>query len=557
MINKILVKSLHRTDVEPLNYFPNGSFDIQWSSDAWQLELTTTDDGSLAYQTLDVENSIIWDGEEYVIKQCIPDYANGIASKQIVATHVSYEINRIRQRNVKTGTLTYASPEDVLEFFFNGLNDNLGFTYEVIGSFAKQQITDLGNISGQDMLSQITSTWDNAVIYPTNKDIRVYSQAEFAKNYGNRIDYIANSSEIKLTYDSTNVVNQVMAYGKTKDTDNDTTAYYFTPFIVNDQDSIDAYGLHEGADISDERFTDAGSMKTYATTQLTPEPALTVEVTETTHEKPIPGDLRRLEIRQDNYVTNVELVGYTYYPLDPDQVTQVTLNNTAKTILDYQSKNAANLTKELQEQRNKFLALDVQLTNLTNQVANAAWKSGSIFINMDADTSDYSIAGLSKLYNDAVEGAAITLTNGTKVNSHADAERTNALRVGMSFVGAIHMFQGAGTDEGNAFLNELNNEAIDTYKLVTLDVQGDVLSQTDLNDQIADFFTVIKNAGYWNTAIKASANSWADITYNPRHKWIVSWDVTAKPTGADAWGYIQSFENSGINGNRSYNKEVL
>ncbi|WP_162204137.1 hypothetical protein [Lacticaseibacillus pantheris] len=47
--------------------------------------------------------------------------------------------------------------------------NSLGYTYDVQGTFDNQQITDLGNGSGSDMLSKIVETWPEAVIYPDNK----------------------------------------------------------------------------------------------------------------------------------------------------------------------------------------------------------------------------------------------------------------------------------------------------------------------------------------------------------------------------------------------------
>lgn len=53
------------------------------------------------------------------------------------------------------------SVNDVLAFYLDG-NKN-GFSYQVIGDFDKQQITDLGNTNGKDMISKILSTWENAI----------------------------------------------------------------------------------------------------------------------------------------------------------------------------------------------------------------------------------------------------------------------------------------------------------------------------------------------------------------------------------------------------------
>ncbi|WP_278915714.1 phage tail protein [Ligilactobacillus agilis] len=362
--DKLLVSGLNSTNQEPLNYYPNGSFVISWEKNSlWQLQFTAIEDGSLAYRMLEPEALITWKGQQFVVKQCVSDYQEGISTKQVVATHVYSEIQRIRQEKVRSGTLTY-SIEDVLEF---GLNNNeLGFTWRVIGEFPKHQITDLGNCSGKDILAKITDVWSDAVIFPDNKLIKIYQQEKFITNDSRRIDYLNNASEVKLSFDSTGIVNKVWAIGKQKEgTDN--AEYYFQPFIVEDKDSINRYGVYWGEDISDERFTDSDNMRNYAFSQLTPDPTLTVEVSLMTNEEPIPGDVRRLEVREDGYVTEVEVVAYQYYPLDLDQMTQITLNNRAKTILNYRDNIQTNILKVIRSQRNTIGALQENIGNLEAQ----------------------------------------------------------------------------------------------------------------------------------------------------------------------------------------------
>lgn len=365
--DKIIVKGLHSAYVEPLRSVLFNTFSINVEKNSQiQLQFTAYDDGSLAFNLLSIESSIFWDSQEYIIKQIVPDYANGFTTLQITAIHVSYEIFRIRQRQTKTGTLTY-SVDDVLSFYLSG--NSLGFTWEVIGDFEKDQISDLGNSSGKDMLDKIVSTWPDAVFYPDNKNIRIYQHDSFVKNLGNRIDYLHNTPDVKLTYDTMDsIVNQVMAYGKQKEnTKDDKTEYYFEPFLVTNQKSVNEWGLHPGDDVSDERFTDKNAMQIYTLSQLKPDPTLSIEVTETNNEVPTLGEIRRLEVRPANFVTEVEVVSFTYYPIDKSQATSITLNNRSKTILNYKSAQQKALKKAMQAQK-------AEVKKAAN-VANTAYKS--------------------------------------------------------------------------------------------------------------------------------------------------------------------------------------
>ena len=317
---------------------------------------------------LDVESSVFFDGEEYIVKQSSVIAQGGFTTKQITATHVYNEVVRIRQRNVNAGIKTY-SVDDVLSYYLKG--NQLGFTWEVHGNFDKQQITDLGGNSAKDGLSKITETWPNAVIYPTNKVIRVYESESFHKYLGGRIDYLHDTSDVQLESDSTEIVNQVMAIGKQKDGgDSDKPSYYFEPFLVTNQDSVNKWELRPGEDVSDDRFTDKAAMEKYVLSQMAAEPSLSITITSDVNQKPTPGEMMRLEVRPMSFVTYVEVVGYTWYPLDKTQKNSITLNNSARTILDYQKRNNSSLAKVIKKQKDSIKGVSNAL-----KLANDAYNS--------------------------------------------------------------------------------------------------------------------------------------------------------------------------------------
>lgn len=65
------------------------------------------------------------------------------------------DIDRIYQHDMRKEE-TY-SIDDVVKYWLDG--NSLGFTYEVHGSFDHQEIENLGNGSGKDMLSKVLDTW--------------------------------------------------------------------------------------------------------------------------------------------------------------------------------------------------------------------------------------------------------------------------------------------------------------------------------------------------------------------------------------------------------------
>lgn len=337
----VTIKALSLKQELPLNCILWSTFVVQWAKNStYQLQFTAFDDGGLAFNALlSTEGIITFDGQQYIIKQVTPSNQGANSQVQVTATHIYNDIARVRQYDVREGTLTYL-PQDVLEFYLGAQNkDNIGYTYSVYGDFDKQQIQNLGDTSGKDMISKILSTWPNAIVYPDNKNIGVYSSQAFEKNFGQRIDYRNNAQGINMTIDSTNITNKVKCFGKQKEnsTDNNKVEYYFQPFFVEDRKSIATWGVYPMENISDERFTDQESMRRYARSQLQVEPVVSLEVTANENFKPIPGEKRHLTIKDIGFETDVTLIGYTWYPYNLDQATVLQYENLPASILNTQS----------------------------------------------------------------------------------------------------------------------------------------------------------------------------------------------------------------------------
>lgn len=209
----------------------------EWAKNStFQITFTVINLGSAMFDQIDVESSIWLEGQEYIVKNCVENFDT--ETKEITAWHVYNEINRIYKRadlskqdtssdtsnndtssDGSTNTdssdnsdqeKTY-SVEDVLKAW---LDDNkLGFSYEVHGKFDKQVVDVDGGGSGKDMLSKICEAWPDAVIYPDNKKIRVYSEDEFFKDKGRILDFPHDAKSVKITRDSKGIINQIRCIG--------------------------------------------------------------------------------------------------------------------------------------------------------------------------------------------------------------------------------------------------------------------------------------------------------------------------------------------------------
>lgn len=218
--DKVTIQGLHAKQAVVLTCFMKNSFQYQYEDNQTnQIQFVAYNDGSPSFAYIANESTIKFNNDLFIIKN-IEEDDNGSELYTVTAMqYVNSEIGRVRQRNVRNGTLTY-TVDAVLDYFLNDQIANpFGFTYYVFGDFDKQQIENLGACSGKDMISKIIETWPGTIILPKGKTVNVYAPGVFKKNYGRRIIYKYNSSDMKLTEDSTGIVNQVLAIGATKEED--------------------------------------------------------------------------------------------------------------------------------------------------------------------------------------------------------------------------------------------------------------------------------------------------------------------------------------------------
>lgn len=365
-MNKMIptVKARNSTQVEPMSclIFNSFEYDVQVNTQR-QISFVASDDHSLAYRLIQENNLVEFDGQDYIIEQINRGYVNGYATVSVTALHIYTDSNRIIKYEQNSGVKTY-SVQDVLNFYFSG--NRLGFTTQVVGDFPRKQIEGLGGNSAFEGLAKIVSTWPDAVIDHDNKKIVVYQHSQKVKHRGNRLSYGHNSDNISLSTDISQMINSYYVEGGRDNKDKP----YFPAHLVKDEASIAKYGEWPGGILSDDRFHNAHDMDNYARSHFILDPPLNITVDYKGHEQPTLNELKRFEIIESGYVTDVEVVGYSCFPYDPSQTTKVTLNSLRKTILDYfnvQRKQQKVVTHDSQQ-------INQQIKNTLNQGLAWDWR---------------------------------------------------------------------------------------------------------------------------------------------------------------------------------------
>ncbi|POH07507.1 phage tail protein [Fructilactobacillus lindneri] len=552
------------------------SFYIQWEENStYQIQFVMLDYGTEAYNLLTPSSIITFQGQQFLVNSAVEDHPIGRANKTVVATHIFNECQWFRQREVKNGVLTY-TPQSIMDFVFK--DNPYNFTWEVVGDFQGQQIENLGNMSGRDTLSKIVEIWPDAIVFPNNKHIVIYQHDKFVQSHGNRLGHMYNSSEVKLTYDVSAVTNQVYCIGKAKDKpdgadDNTPTEYYFPPFLYTDNASVEkwTHGIpREIATISDDRFTDVEAMKRYVITQLVTDPPLTIEITTTFNQSPIPGDKVHLDIHENGLSTDVEVVSYTWYPWDKNTPNQVTLNSVAKTIFDYNNSIRNKLYADLAK-RNQLISdslaakikdqnVSVDPSKKKGDESTLDWQPGNLFVDTSSNNGDISVNQFKDYLNQGVKGIICKLTEGTGyTNPLFGSHKENAINAGLKFIGTYHLFHGDPVNEANYFLKNLQANNVDKNVLVIADIENTsnstlTTNKAELTNQLKQFYDVLIAAGYTNTCDYASS-SWFTSSFDSqgKYRWIANYS-NAKPANADAWQFTDSWNGNKIDASYSYNE---
>ncbi|WP_290370958.1 prophage endopeptidase tail family protein [Convivina intestini] len=337
--NKVIIRSRDQTTTLPLTALDFSTFQTTWEKNSsYQVAFTAYDDSSLSFALLQVENSVLYDGQEYIIKQATDTYSGGVHSIQITATHIFYQLNNRRQNDVRKGDVSY-SLQDALNFLMSVAPE---YHYQVFGDInTHKTLTDFGNCTVTDGLSTISSNFGIYAIVPDNHTINLFSEANWVKKTGKAYYYRHDTSDVQLQYDSSNIVNRVQIVST-----NDTPQ--FQPFYVTDDDSIKQWGIRDGERVENDQNNDTSGNVATAKRMLVTQPDLALTIT--TQAKNISkGEQWTLVIPESGITTKVQVVSITDTPFFLGS-TQVSLNNTRQNFLD--AFNARN--REITELRGKM-----------------------------------------------------------------------------------------------------------------------------------------------------------------------------------------------------------
>ncbi|EGP4927238.1 hypothetical protein FFQ40_001962, partial [Enterococcus faecium] len=128
-MDDIIVRNYEQTKKEILVGYDKDSFYEDWQqNETWEIGLSVTNlINQEVFDLIEYESSIIFNGQEFIIKKMTENVVGGLVTKQIVATHIYYTIQDGYQYEKVTGT---KSINQLLTHIFKA--GNRGFTWEII-----------------------------------------------------------------------------------------------------------------------------------------------------------------------------------------------------------------------------------------------------------------------------------------------------------------------------------------------------------------------------------------------------------------------------------------
>ncbi|HGF8006407.1 TPA: phage tail protein [Enterococcus faecium] len=333
----IFIQDYEKTKKEILTDYDKSTFTENWQeNETWEISFTIvkTKFNELAFDLVDYENSVFFNGQEFIVKQMGVSAEGAAITKTVTATHIYYTMQDGFQYDTITGT---RSINQLLAHVFKP--DNRGFTWNVVDpnkKFLPVEQENFGNGNYLKLVEEILKDYD-AIVIPDNKNLTFFPRSEYGKKTEEQIRYKYNTDSVKFDIDTFNLKTQIKGFGKKKEDD----SYYFTPITYTSKQS-EKWGIRVQSPVSDDRYTVSGNMLERLKTDLQDYPTITGTVTMKWRVEPNKGDYVAFVYEPLGVNTYIQVVGIKTYPAIPNKPPEITLSNTKKTMTAI----LANLTKK-------------------------------------------------------------------------------------------------------------------------------------------------------------------------------------------------------------------
>ncbi|MEC1023581.1 phage tail protein [Bacillus paralicheniformis] len=284
--------------------------------------LPKTDINAHAFDLVEEESILTYNGIDYRIKQCVDQLVGLTPVKSVTAPHVFFDL--IDDFRYDTLTNGYKSINVILDFIFR----DTGWTFSVIDSFATEEFENFGN---DNCISLFKNALDRfgAEYEIIDHEVRIYKKIGSSPDLQFRYNH--NVKTFKKMVDSSNLSTYIRGEGK-KDANGNpmVTAEYTSPLA-------EVYGIRHAPIYSNETITNKATLERYLKAKIQDKPEVTIELDFVelknagyTVEKPNLGDVVPTIYEPLNVDLDLRVMEIEEYP-ESNKAPKVTLASTLKT----------------------------------------------------------------------------------------------------------------------------------------------------------------------------------------------------------------------------------
>ncbi|WP_318766581.1 prophage endopeptidase tail family protein [Lactiplantibacillus carotarum] len=166
-----------------------------------------------AYQLVTNEATVLYHGQQFVIKDCTQIQGGYLYNKQVTAHHISLQF---QDWVVPTDSESDKSWQlaDALAFISAG--NDLGYKLDCVGKWDKaKKLDSLGGNTGTDALNTIVAAFGGLVM-ADNKHITVYDKDSFYQTVDHTFRYLFNTDNVTVDTSTDDLKTRVKVYGPKK-----------------------------------------------------------------------------------------------------------------------------------------------------------------------------------------------------------------------------------------------------------------------------------------------------------------------------------------------------
>lgn len=285
-LTDVIVRDMYGLREEHLIDLDYGSFRYEFQQNNMrniQFVVYLTELNHFSFDLLTTEATIIYNDQLFVVKTCEHTGNGTLRTKEVTAHHIGQTCVNYVQRKIQSGVKTY-SIDEMLTHGFQG--NKGGFTFKIHGTFAKQQIENLGRMTLMEYLQKAIDAF-SAYVFADNKIWNIYSEEEFFRKSNLVLRYLYNTDTIHVQESTENLRTVIKAYGKKKENHSGEADSDYEAVVIYRSREAERYSEFEAVPVFNDNITHKDTLEKWAKSQIIDVPEISLEMLYIDNKEPV------------------------------------------------------------------------------------------------------------------------------------------------------------------------------------------------------------------------------------------------------------------------------